>query len=95
MKRDAVLNAAEKIVCGDREQQYGSPEDTFSEIAKMWGAYLDRVITPHDVAIMMSLMKIARIKNGRYKEDSYIDACGYIACAAEIGERDERNTNCD
>ena len=85
MKREDVLNEANIIVSKDRESQYGSPENSFGEIAKLWSGYIGREITPHDVAIMMALMKIARIKCGKYKEDSYIDACGYIACAGELG----------
>jgi hypothetical protein len=33
---------------------------------------------------MMALLKIARIATGTFKGDSYVDACGYIACAGEI-----------
>ena len=32
----------------------------------------------------MALLKIARIATGTFKEDSYIDACGYLACGAEL-----------
>lgn len=32
----------------------------------------------------MALLKIGRITTGNAKEDNYVDACGYMACAAEI-----------
>ena len=35
----------------------------------------------------MALLKVARIKSGRYKADNYIDLAGYAACAAEIADR--------
>ena len=35
---------------------------------------------------MMALLKIARISSGTDKEDSFIDACGYMACAGECAE---------
>lgn len=41
-------------------------------------------LAPHDVAMMMALLKIARIKTGAFKEDSFVDAAGYIACGYEI-----------
>ena len=44
-------------------------------------------IEPHDVAILMALLKIARVRSGRYKADNYIDLAGYAACAAEIADR--------
>lgn len=86
--RKSILAQAERCVCGDREQDYGSPEDNFKTIARFWTDYLSAKedaldIQPHDVANMMALMKIARIVTGRFKEDSYVDACGYLACAAE------------
>ena len=91
MTREEVLSKAKSIVCGDREEQYGSPEDNFEVIADLWSVYLDQFIPqkPYqisavDVSIMMCLMKIARIISGNYKEDSWVDAIGYLACGAEI-----------
>lgn len=85
--RAEILDAAKKIVTWDREKQYGSPEDNFGVIARFWSAYAGCEFTPVDVAMMMTLLKVARIKTGHYKADSYIDACGYLACAAEIARR--------
>ena len=87
--RADILDGAKKCVCEDRESQYGSPEDSFKLIADFWSSYLDYAISADDVAMMMTLLKIARIAGGRFKADSYIDACGYIACAGEIAGRGE------
>ena len=61
--RSAVLKEAEEIVNGRREGEYGSPEDSFRAIADLWGAYLGREILPVDVAMMMTLLKVARIRS--------------------------------
>lgn len=90
MTRKDCLDAAVDIVCKNRENTYGNPEDNFSVIAKLWSLYIDREITSSDVAVMMILLKIARIKGGNFKDDNYIDIAGYAACAAEIGELEER-----
>ena len=84
--RKSILTEAERCVCTDREQQYGSPENNFSLIARLWREYLDcdNPITAHDVAMMMALLKIARIASGQTKEDNYVDLAGYAACAGEI-----------
>ena len=42
------------------------------------------VVDEVDVAMMMSLMKIARIKNGGGSGDSFVDLAGYAACGGEI-----------
>lgn len=85
--RAAILDAAKKIVTGDREQQYGKPEDNFAVIAEFWTTYTGHPISSEDVAIMMALLKIARIRSGNYKADSFIDGVGYLSLAAEIAGR--------
>lgn len=88
--RKDVLSDAETCVCGHREQDYGSPENNFQIIADLWNAYLgcERLrirITAHDVAMLMALLKVARISNDGGTYDCYVDLAGYAACAGEIG----------
>lgn len=91
LTRADILHAAEKCVCGQREQDYGTPEDNFKAIAELWEAYLNKACTrgvnvrveAKDVAVMMALLKIARIAAGGGKADSWIDLAGYAACGAE------------
>lgn len=85
--RREILDEAARCVCGDRENQYGSPEDNFRLIAALWGDYLRWEITPVDVAMMMTMFKIAQIKSGTMTRDSFVDAAGYIACGGEIAIR--------
>lgn len=92
MKRAEILKEAEKCVCGNREQDYGSPENNFRTIANFWATYLNTkhdsdvciTIDPEDVAAMLALLKIARISSGRMKDDNWIDLAGYAACGGEI-----------
>lgn len=83
MKRAEILEAARVCVCGEREQDYGTPEDSFALIGKLWTAYMGVHFTPKDVAMMMALLKVARIKAGD-TADSFVDLAGYAACAGEI-----------
>ena len=82
--RKRVLSEAEKCVCGHREQDYGTPEDGFSRIAEFWATYKGVEFGPVDVAIMMALLKIARISENPQHMDSWVDGCGYFACGGEI-----------
>lgn len=88
MTRLDCLKAADKCVNGNREQDYGTPESNFKTIAQMWNAYLHALnkpdLEPHDVAAMMSMLKIARIASGHSKDDNWIDLAGYAACGAEL-----------
>lgn len=81
--REDILEKARQCVCGDRDLQYGSPEESFSRIAKYWSDYLDKDISPKDVAIMMILFKVAREEHSS-KLDNWVDICGYAACGGEI-----------
>ncbi len=101
MTREETLDAAKECVCKSREADYSSPENSFVCIANLWNSYLSArmeralaqggnwIITPKDVGVMMALLKIGRIATGRFKEDSYIDCAGYIACAAELEGNNE------
>lgn len=88
ISRTDILKRANECVCGDREQDYGSPEDNFDRIAKLWSAYLGTDISAVDVAMMMVMLKAARIKSGRLHEDNFVDGAGYFACAGEIACRE-------
>lgn len=89
--RSDILDQAKKCVCGQREQDYGTPESNFQFIADLWNGYLGEKtdnpvisVTPVDVSMMMALMKIARIRNGGGSGDSFVDLAGYAACGGEI-----------
>lgn len=84
MNRAEILAAAEKCVCGDREQDYGSPERNFSRIAEFWSTYTGYPIIAEDVAAMLALLKIARIASGHAKADNWVDLAGYAACGGEL-----------
>lgn len=84
MNRTELLNKALEIVNGARQENYGSPEQNFARIAAFWTLYLQRHITPADVAIMMILMKTARLQNNIKHEDSWIDIAGYAANGVEV-----------
>lgn len=91
MTRSEILEAARSCVCGQREQEYGSPENNFATIAGLWVVYLRAAfpqliipeISPKDVAVMMALLKAARIATGS-SPDSFVDLAGYAACAGEV-----------
>jgi len=88
--RSRCLDEAKAAICGDRDLAYGQPEDNFARIATMWNAWWDvRQSGPFDsadVAIMLGLMKDARLANNKQHPDSWRDKAGYAACGYEITE---------
>lgn len=90
-----VLEEAQEIIYGDREQTYGHPAKNLNQIANLWSAYLQAKggtedlptprLTASDVAMMMMLVKMARQQNN-FKRDNIVDMCGYAALLARIEE---------
>ena len=85
--RAKVLDTAKGYVTKDRAADHGDMEDNFRTIASYWNTHLGLIegfIEPHDVAVMMTLLKVARIKQNEKHLDNWVDACGYMACGGEI-----------
>ena len=83
-KTKKLLEKANALIAGDREKNYGDKVHNHNNIARLWSAYLDTEIKAHDVAILMTLLKVARTKLGVVSEDTYIDMAAYSAIAGEI-----------
>lgn len=94
-ERGKALDRAKATINGPRQDMYGNPEDSFAAIADFWAVYQNhnkgKHSPAHDVAVRMALMKIARICTGAGGMDSYDDACGYIALAADEMEMEVDN----
>jgi hypothetical protein len=84
MNRVEILDTAKEYVTKDRADTHGDAESNFGLIAMYWSAHLDAYVGPEDVAIMMTLLKLARAKANPAHIDSYVDAAGYLALGGEI-----------
>lgn len=83
--RAKVLDTAKDYVTKDRAADHGDMEDNFRTIASYWNTHLGiDFIEPQDVAVMMTMLKLARIRQNENHLDNWIDACGYMACGGEI-----------
>ena len=80
------------IINGDRQDQYGNPEDSFDLVAVRWSQYLKarygftKDLINADVAFMMADLKMAR-ECKAHKRDNMVDLTGYIALKDDM----ERN----
>ncbi len=84
MNRGDILGFAAKYVTRDRAATHGDAERNFDLIAGYWSLHLGHPVSAVDVAVMMSLLKHARIKNNPGHADNWIDGAGYLACGGEI-----------
>jgi len=91
--KHSVLDDAKRIINGERQDQYGKPEDSFVIIAEYWTTYINArcksltidmpVVRPVDVANMMILFKQARKLGQKPARDNSVDSCGYEAIYAD------------
>lgn len=85
--RTHILEAADSLINGPRQEQYGSPAVNFLNIAERWSQILGMNVEAWQVALMMADLKIARMATtGKPHLDSLIDAAAYVALAAELSE---------
>lgn len=88
-EQESILAEAERIVHGPRRASYGHPARNFGRIAALWNAYIEgkdgsKDLDATDVAMMMILLKMARILHSKDDRDGHTDIVGYAACSAII-----------
>jgi hypothetical protein len=85
--RGDILDTAKEYVTKDRAADHGDMEDNFQRISDYWNTHLgfyENYIKAEDVAVMMTLLKLARIKSNPKHMDNFIDGAGYLACGGEL-----------
>jgi hypothetical protein len=89
--RVEALREAARIISGERNKQYGGPEENFERIAKIWEIIFGIPVSNEDVAMAMVAVKVARYasKSG-YQPDTWIDIAGYAACGYEVGNLENK-----
>lgn len=78
-----ILEEAMRITRGDRQAQYGPPDQDFQRTARMWSALKGVEFTAHDVALFMILLKCSR-QTHQHKRDNWVDIAGYARCGSII-----------
>jgi len=91
MNRSEILSEANACITKDRAATHGNAEDNFTAIARGWEWWLMmRKVGPlnsFDVAMMMTIFKIARAASNKGHADNFIDGAGYFALAGEIATK--------
>lgn len=81
----SILAEAEALINGQRRKDYGDPNRMFTTLSFLWSEYLGHPVHPGDVAAMMAMLKLVRLRNSDYKHrDSLVDAAGYIGLIEQI-----------
>ena len=86
---ESICQEADRIVSGERNQDYGHPLDDMTRTGQMWGAILGVPVTAEQVALCMIAVKMSRECN-RKKRDNKVDIAGYAKCLDMIVEERKR-----
>lgn len=84
MNRGDILDEAKRLTFASRQDTYGSPLANHQRIAALWSIYLEKEVKAHDVALMMALVKIARMMQTPNHTDSAVDGAAYFSIAGEL-----------
>lgn len=82
--RAQILRQASDLTHGDRNTTYGDFTENHERIAQLWSIILQHEIGADQVALCMAMVKMSRLIETPDHEDTYVDACAYIAGAGEI-----------
>jgi hypothetical protein len=84
VNREQILTTAESLINGQRAKDYGDAAENFQRIANLWHPILGIDISPEQVALCLVQLKVSRLITSPSHEDSWVDACGYLALGGEI-----------
>ena len=77
-----------ELILAAREDEYGSAQENFEKIGKVWAALLEiQEIPPYQVALMMDALKTVRLFRNPEHEDSWLDKEGYTKHGKEIANQ--------
>ena len=89
MNRERCLDVAKAAVM-ERGRAYGPPGPFYAHLAKGWSWALGHPVTPVQVVLCLTLLKVARLVFNPKHEDSAVDIAGYAACLAEVMGQEAR-----
>lgn len=76
-----VLEEALRVTKGDRQADYGPPDQDFQRTAKIWSALKGVHFEAREVALFMIALKLSRETHQR-KRDNWVDIAGYARCGS-------------
>ena len=95
MNHSDILKTALDLLDGDRAEKHGGISlEAFEGVSIYWQEYLRGVmkrdetdypiLQAYDIPHLMMLYKIARMQQGQFNNDDYVDAAGYAAIAGAL-----------
>lgn len=93
-ERVNILTEASGLITGQRQQDYGTPEENFQRMADYANVHFKKNLennipfSARQTAEFMILLKMARTINSPTR-DSYVDIAGYSGIAGELAKNED------
>lgn len=87
---ETIAETAQRLVGGDRQQDYGHPIDDFQRTAGVINALFATEFEARDIPLLMIAVKLSRIIQSPEKRDSLVDLVGYALTREMVAEREGR-----
>lgn len=92
----SILEEAQEIIHGERQDDYGHPLDNHGLTARFWSALFNVSVSPEDVCFANIEQKISRaITSGRITRDTLVDIAGYAANIEMIQDERRKRSGAD
>lgn len=89
-----TLIEAFELITGPRNDDYSHPLDDYSQVVRIFRALTGIQMTAEEGVLFMVSVKLARLthnlEQGKFHQDSLVDAAGYLGCLAMIEARKEQ-----
>lgn len=87
---ESILQEAQRLTHGDRQQAYGNPFDTYDRAAAITNILLNTQLTAADLAVIMLAVKLSRESFGP-KRDNRVDIAGFAWVLDRCKEQQEHD----
>lgn len=81
IEEEDICDEAKRITTGDRQNQYGPPDEDFRRTAGMLNSlFADKLregFLPHEISMIMACLKLSRMSWSPTKRDHHVDLAGY------------------
>ena len=84
----SILEEAQDLVTGDRNNSYGPAWQDYERTAKFWSLILGTEVSSRQAALCMAAVKLSR-ECHKHKRDNLVDMAGYAHVAQIIAEHAE------
>jgi len=85
--RELMTESAQ--IFNDRHAKYGDMRLIMHRIAEISTLITGLHLTPHDIALILHSVKLARMSSNRKEKDNYVDGINYFAFAGDLVDAED------